>query len=203
VTLDALIRALAPREVTGARPVEIADLAPVALREPIRGLLWVTGWLRVLAGPTARSRALGVAADLPDDRLLGLGHGMSMACVHPASFVLADSEGTHSLRPDSFASATPDVFSTQEADWLRHLEHRHIDVVAALTRHLPAHRRTGRPRPLGLDRFGLRLRIESDGGDHDVRLAFSRQAGTATDIATELRRLAGCPFLAATADDRM
>ena len=77
----------------------------------------------------------------------------------------------------------------------RHLESDHSDVVGQLAKHLPANLREDRIRPLGLDRFGLRLRVESDTGDHDVRLAFSRSVDSPLQLAMELRRLVGCPFL--------
>ncbi len=175
--------------------VEVADQAPVALREPIRGLLWITGWLRPLAPAPARARAVSIAESRPDERLLDVGHGVTLLRLTPASLVLADAEGTHSLRPHTFSAAPPDPFHDYEAEWLRHLESDHSDVVGQLAKHLPAGLRGGRIRPLGLDRFGLRLRVESDTGDHDVRLAFSKPVDSPSQLALELRRLVGCPFL--------
>ena len=175
--------------------VEITDQAPVALREPVRGLLWITGWLRPLSPVSARARAIAIAETRPDERLLDVGHGVTLLRLTPASLVLADAEGTHSLRPHMFSAAPPDPFHDYEAQWLRHLESDHADVVEQLARHLPAELRGGRIRPLGLDRFGLRLRVESEAGDHDVRLAFSRSVDSPPQLATELRRLVGCPFL--------
>ncbi len=176
--------------------VEIADRAPVALREPVRALLWVTGLLVTLDGAAARERALRVAEARPDSRLLDVGHGMSVLRLTPASLVLADSEGTCSLTPAEFASAAPDPFCEYEDHWLRHLESAHHDVVGMLTRLLPETLRGGHVRPLGLDRYGLRLRVEAAGADHDVRLAFSQPVDTPTQLASELRRMVGCPFLA-------
>ncbi|HEX3783562.1 MAG TPA: DUF2470 domain-containing protein [Pseudonocardiaceae bacterium] len=183
---------------TGRLPamVEIADRAAVALREPVRALLWVTGLLVVLIGPAAREQALRVAEARPDSRLLDVGHGMTVLRLTPASLVLADSEGTCSLAPAEFAAATPDPFCEYEDHWLRHLESAHRDVVGMLTRLLPETLRGGHVRPLGLDRFGLRLRVEAAGADHDVRLAFSQPVETPTQLAVELRRMVGCPFLA-------
>ncbi|EOD68193.1 DUF2470 domain-containing protein [Amycolatopsis vancoresmycina] len=175
--------------------VELADQAPVALREPIRGLLWITGWLRPLSPVSARARAVAIAETRPDERLLDVGHGVTLLRLTPASLVLADAEGTHSLRPHMFSAATPDPFHDYEAHWLRHLEADHADVVGRLAKHLPADLRGGRIRPLGLDRFGLRLRVEADTSDHDVRLAFSRSVDNPAQLASELRRLVGCPFL--------
>lgn len=176
---------------------ELADHAPVELREPVRGLLWITGWLRPLSMAAARARAVAIAETRPDPRLLDLGHGASLLRLTPASLVLADAEGTHSLRPHMFSAATPDPFHSYETGWLRHLEHEHADVVGQLARHLPEELQGGHIRPLGLDRFGLRLRVEADTGDHDVRLAFANPVHSPAQLAVEIRRLVGCPFLAA------
>lgn len=174
--------------------VELTDQAPVALREPIRGLLWITGWLRPLTDVSARARAISIAEARPDERLLDVGHGVTLLRLTPASLVLADAEGTHSLRPHMFSAAPPDPFHDYEAQWLRHLESDHADVVEQLGRHVPAELRGGRIRPLGLDRYGLRLRVEADSGDHDVRLAFSRPVEGPQQLSGEIQRLLGCPY---------
>ncbi|MPY99833.1 MAG: DUF2470 domain-containing protein [Actinophytocola sp.] len=177
--------------------LELTDVAPVALRERTRGLLWITGWLRLLPSKAARHRAIMIAEERPAAELLDVGHGARMACLHPSSLVLADSDGTHPLLPHQFAKAAPDPFCEYERYWLRHLEGEHPDVVDALARHIPAELRDGRIRPLSLDQYGLRLRVESDTGDHDVRLAFRNPAVTPQQLSDEMRRLVGCPFLAA------
>ncbi|OQO90797.1 DUF2470 domain-containing protein [Saccharomonospora piscinae] len=177
--------------------LEITDQAPVALRQPVRGLLWLTGWLRGLDDQAARARAvtLAEAAEEPDPRLLDVGHGLSLLRFTPASVVLADSEGTHSLSTVTFDAAVADPFLGYEARWLRHLEHDHTDVLGGLTRRLPPELQEGRLRPLGVDRHGIRLRVETDEDDHDVRLAFSRPVEHPPELAVELRKLVGCPFL--------
>ncbi|MBE1580990.1 DUF2470 domain-containing protein [Amycolatopsis roodepoortensis] len=174
--------------------VELTDQAPVDLREPIRGLLWITGWLRPLSEVSARARAVSIAETRPDERLLDVGHGVTLLRLTPASLVLADAEGTHSLRPHMFSAAPPDPFHDYEAAWLRHLETDHADVVQQLAKHVPAELRGGWIRPLGLDRYGLRLRVEADSGDHDVRLAFSRPVEGPQQLSGEIRRLVGCPY---------
>ncbi|GAB3438647.1 DUF2470 domain-containing protein [Actinophytocola sediminis] len=176
--------------------IELVDLAPVSLREPVRGLLWITGQLRLLTDAAARTQAVELAGERPDPRLLDLGHGAVMLTMEPLSMVVADADGTHPVTPAEFAAAAPDPFCHEEAGWLRHLELSHTEVLHTMRRHLPEQLRGGHLRPLGLDRFGLRLRVEAIEGDHDVRLAFERPIGTATELSVELRRLVGCPFLA-------
>lgn len=176
--------------------VEVVDIAPVPLRESVRGLLWITGRLRALPEPAAREIALAIAGERPDPRLLDLGHGAAMLRLTPVSMVVADGDGTHPVPPQVFAVSTPDPFCREEAGWLRHLEMSHTEVVHTLRRHLPERLRGGHLRPLGLDRYGLRLRVESIDGDHDIRLAFSRPIATLDELSEELRRMVGCPFLA-------
>ena len=60
------------------------------------------------------------------------------------------------------------------------------EVFRALGRHLPPSLRDARARPLGVDRCGFRLRVETDHGDHDVRLAWGRKVTTPTDLCAAL-----------------
>lgn len=177
--------------------LEITDEAPVRLRQPVRGLLWLTGWLRGLDEAAARARALAITdhGGEVDPRLLDLGHGLGMVRFTPVSVVLSDSEGTHSMSPVTFDAAPADPFCTYETHWLRHLETDHADVMGLLRRHLPPELHESEVRALGLDRHGLRLRVEAADDDHDVRIAFSRSVDTPPHLALELRKLLGCPFL--------
>lgn len=174
---------------------ELPDIAPVALREPVRGLLWISGRLSVPTEADMRSRVLSMAEVDADERLLDVGHGVTMLLLRPTVAALVDGDGTHALDPEEFAGASPDPFSRWESAWLRHLDQKHPDVLQALSRHVPQRLRRGRLRPLGMDRFGLRLRVETDTGDHDIRLAFERPAQTQRDVSVEIRKLVGCPFL--------
>lgn len=175
--------------------IELTDTAPVALRRPVRGLLWITGWLRALSPRQARQAALSVAVHRCDDRLLDVGHGSRLLWLHSVFAVLSDAEGTAWLTPADLSAAEPDPFCHLEQDWLRHLDHAHPDVLHALARHVFALPRGGRTRvrPLGVDRLGLRLRIEDGEQTHDLRLAFQRPATTPVQLATELHRLVRRP----------
>ena len=202
VHADASVTLLLPDDhpLVGEAPlttmVELVDMAPVPLREPVRGLLWITGRLTALTESSARALAVELSAVKPDPRLLDLGHGATMLCLEPLSMVVADADGTHPLTPAEFTAADADPFCHEEAGWLRHLELAHTDVLHTLRRHLPDQLQGGHLRPLGLDRFGLRLRVEAIEDDHDVRLAFERPIATLPELSAELRRMVGCPFLA-------
>jgi hypothetical protein len=180
-----------------AAMLEITDHAPVDLREPVRGLVWITGRLRIPEPDVARRIALQVADVRPHPDLLRLGHGATLVRLDPGSAVLSDAEGTAALAPVDLAAAWPDPFCRYEGHWLAHLEDAHPDVLDALARHLPPalrDLRDARVRPLGVDRYGLRLRVEAPGRDHDVRIAWAEQATTVDELRVQMHRLMGCPL---------
>lgn len=177
--------------------LELADTAPVDLREPVRGLLWITGHLTAVDPARARRIAVGLAEHHPRPALLELGHGSTMVRLTPGSAVLSDAEGTAVLAPVDLAAARPDPFCHLEQQWLAHLERAHPEVFTALARHLPTplrDSRDARVRPLGVDRCGLRLRVEAGAHDHDVRLAWEHAITTPQQLRTQIQRLVGCPF---------
>jgi Protein of unknown function (DUF2470) len=161
--------------------LELADRAPVDLREPVRGLLWIIGWLWLPNARAGRRMALQIADERPQDRLLDLGHGATLVRLDPGSAVLADGDGSAAFSPVDLAAARPDPFCRMEGHWLRHLEDSHPEVLLALVRHLP----------LGVDRCGFRLRVETPERDHDVRLAFEKEASTPEELREQLNRLVG------------
>src|SRR5690606_41518323 len=82
-----------------AAMLELAEHAPVQLREPVRGLLWITARLRVPEPDIARRIAVQVADVRPHEDLLRLGHGATLVRLDPGSAVLSDAEGTAALTP--------------------------------------------------------------------------------------------------------
>lgn len=177
---------------------ELADSTPVDLREPVRGLLWITGWLHHPNPVSARRLAMHMADVRPHPALLDIGAGVTILRLVPGSVVLTDAEGSTALTPVELAAARPDPFCHLERAWLVHLEEAHSDVVAALARHLPPTLREAagaRVRPLGVDRCGIRLRVETPDRDHDVRLAWQRDALTQDELRVQLSLLVnlGCP----------
>lgn len=171
---------------------ELVDIAPTDLREPVRGLVWVNGSVRLLPPEAARAAAVEMAAADPDESLLDIGHGLGVVSVEPAFLAVADGDGTSGVDQAAFTAARADPLLGWETLWLRHLDSHHADVMARLARHLPAPVRGGWPRPAGIDRCGLRLRIEGAHTSHDVRLRFQRTADTPRAAIDEVHRLTGC-----------
>ena len=175
--------------------LELTDHAPLALREPVRSLVWLRGTLHAVPDYESRVLADDVAAEYPHPALLDLGHTSVLLRLSLASAVVADSSGAEPVAVEDLLAAHPDPFCEMETAWLQHLDEDHSDLVDMLTRKLPSYLRTGRVRPLGIDRYGLRLRIEDHAGDRDVWMPFANPVDDAISLSRAIRILVGCPFL--------
>lgn len=178
-----------------AAVLELTDLAPLALREPVRSLVWLRGELREVPEMLSRQLASAVAAEHPHPSLLDVGHSTTLLRLVLSSAVVADSTGAEPVETAALLAAEPDPFWEMETSWLQHLDEDHADLINQLARRLPPSLRQGRVRPLGIDRYGIRLRIESEHGDNDVRLGFAQPVDDTMALSRALRVLAGCPFL--------
>lgn len=185
--------------------LELTDYAPLPVREPVRSLVWVRGRLqRVLPDDVADTLDL-IAAEHPNPALLQVetprsappdGEPRYALCrLEIASVVVTDATGAEPVGVADLLAARPDPFCEVEAGLLWHLDTVHNDVVARLVSRLPAPLRRGQVRPLGLDRYGMRFRVEGNGGDHDVRLPFHRPVDDMAGLSQAIRLLMGCPFI--------
>lgn len=181
---------------TGVQAVlELTDYAPLPLREPVRSLVWIRGRLHRVPESVMRETLDLIAAEDPNPVLLQVGSEFTLLRLDVESVVVADSTGAESVGVAALLEATPDPFCVMETCWLRHIDNDHRDVVARLATKLPGTLRRGRVRPLGLDRYGVRLRVEGDDGDHDVRLPFSKPVDDVNGLSQAIRVLMGCPFV--------
>lgn len=173
--------------------LELTDHSPLQLRNPVRSLIWLSGTLQPVDEP--RVLAAEIAATLPHPELLDVGHRSELLRLQLASVVAADTTGAESVGIEDVLDSAPDPFAALETAWLQHLDEDHADIVARIARRIPVQARTGRVRPLGVDRYGLRLRVEAGGGDHDVRIPFHEPVDDPTELGRAVRLLAGCPFM--------
>jgi hypothetical protein len=175
--------------------LEMTDYAPLPLREPVRSLVWIRG--RLHGVPEAEVTALLdlIAAEEPNPALLQVNSDYTLMRLEIESVVVADSSGAEAVDVGALLGARPDPFCVMESCWLKHMEAAHREVVDRLASRLPSPLRRGRVRPLGLDRYGVQLRVEGDDGDHDVRLPFAKPVDDVTGLSQAIRILMGCPFL--------
>lgn len=194
---DSEVATLARRPSRAGLPavLELTDHAPLELRESVRSLVWLRGELRPVPASLMRPMAGAVAAEHPHPALLDIGHGTILLRLILSSSVVADSTGAEPVDVEDLLAAEPDPFWELETSWLQHLEVDHPELIDQLARRLPPSLRRGRIRPLGIDRYGISLRIESDQGDNDVRLPFAQPVEDSMSLSRALRVLAGCPFL--------
>jgi hypothetical protein len=186
--------------------LELADYAPLPLREPVRSLVWIRGRLHQVS-PSAVSGLLDlIAAEHPHPALLQVQKPGSrpvadgdtqylLARLEIESVVVTDATGAEAVDATALLAARPDPFCALESCWIKHLDTAHRDVVARLAAKLPARLRRGDVRPLGIDRYGMRLRVESAEGDSDVRLPFRTPVDDVVGLSQAIRVLMGCPFV--------
>jgi hypothetical protein len=195
--------------------LEMTDYAPLPLREPVRSLVWISGRLQYIPTRDVPGLLDLIATESPNPALLQVNNHFSRRFARPAgaeqaasgdtayalmrmevdSVVVADSTGAESVGLSTLLDAQPDPFCALESCWLQHLESAHREVVDRLANRLPSPLRHGRVRPLGLDRYGVQLRVENEDGDHDVRLPFAKPVDDVTGLSQAIRVLMGCPFL--------
>lgn len=195
------------RPVAGSQALlELTDYAPLPLREPVRSLVWVRGRLRAVQPAAILSTLDAIAAECPDPALLGVDtprcapsggteQRYTLLRLEIDSVVVTDATGAEPVTVEDLLAARPDPFCALESSLLWHLDTAHSDVVARLVSRLPAPLRRGHVRPLGLDRYGVRFRIEGDDRDHDVRLPFHKPVDDMTGLSQAIRVLMGCPFI--------
>jgi hypothetical protein len=195
------------RPIAGSQALlELTDYAPLPLREPVRSLVWVRGQLQEVH-PTEILGTLDlIAAECPSPALLdvdtprcapsdGKGSRYTLLRLEIASVVVTDATGAEPVSVADLLDARPDPFCALESSLLWHLDTAHSDVLARLVSRLPAPLRRGHVRPLGLDRYGVRFRVEGDDRDHDVRLPFHKPVDDMTGLSQAIRVLMGCPFI--------
>jgi Domain of unknown function (DUF2470) len=184
--------------------LELTDYAPLPRREPVRSLVWMRGRLHDVPEGEVPALLDLIATANPNPALLQVNSGPArvdgdardvLMRLEIESVVVADSTGAESIGVSTLLGAQPDPFCAMESCWLQHMESAHRDVVDRLATRLPMALRRGRVRPLGLDRYGVQLRVEGDDGDHDVRLPFAKPVDDVTGLSQAIRVLMGCPFL--------
>ncbi|UOY02483.1 DUF2470 domain-containing protein [Blastococcus sp. PRF04-17] len=156
--------------------VMVTDRAPVPLQNPVRAQVWLSGWLTPVRRHDRRAALLAFAETLPDERLLDVGRSATLLRLDLAEVVLGENGGGTDVPLQDFLAARPDPLARVEADTVRHLDRDHPGFLAALRSLVPAG--LSGPddvlRPLGVDRYGIRIRVEGRSGHHDLRLPFAR-----------------------------
>ncbi|MGR6964231.1 DUF2470 domain-containing protein [Geodermatophilus sp. URMC 61] len=169
----------------------VSDRAPVPLRDPLRAQLWLSGWLTPVHAVARRAAVLAFAEIRPVGPLLDVGQGATLLRLDVAEVVLREGEHCTEVDPRAHAQARPDPLAAVEAQMLQHLDRDHREVLDLLRSRIPAGDLGPRDvvRPLGLDRFGFRLRIERPAGQRDLRVPFARPLTCPGQLQAATRQL--------------
>jgi hypothetical protein len=189
-TSGPLLRALRDSPV-GDLPARltVTDRGPSALRQPIRALVEIAGWLTPVPAADVPAAVLAFAEGCPCDALFEVGLTASLLRLDVADVVLHEAQAVDHVEPEDFVAAAPDPVTAAEADLL-------TAEAAALARlRVRVQAWAGRRDDvclLGLDRFGVRFRVESLRGGYDVRVAFPEPLTRSEQFAVAVGGLLSC-----------
>ncbi|SDN03095.1 Protein of unknown function [Streptomyces wuyuanensis] len=158
--------------------MEITDVAPVAVRQRIRGRAWLAGWLTAVRNED-RARFERLLAERHPERSPSLTEAdrpaWMLVRLETGEISVDDLWGAGGVEPADLGAAEPDPVGRHEAELLQHLHSAHGDQVRGLAG-LLGERGGAAVRgvvPLALDRFGLRLRLTAvEGRTFDARFDF-------------------------------
>jgi hypothetical protein len=191
VPADGEVAVALEEEADRSTVLMVSDRAPVPLRDSLRAQLWLSGWLTPVRPADQRAAALDFAEVRPDEHLLDVGRGALLLRLDLAEVVVREGEHCAEVGPPEYAAARPDPLVGVEAAMLRHLDRDHPEALALLRSRIPAAELGPRDvvRPLGIDRFGYRLRIERPTSTRDLRIPFPRPLTCPGQLQAATRQL--------------
>ncbi|GAA2488053.1 DUF2470 domain-containing protein [Streptomyces gobitricini] len=163
--------ACAPRGDLAAM-LQFTDVAPTAVRDRVRARVTLSGWLTRGGADT------------------GAGDGVALR-LDTVRATLDTGEGAEGVGLDELVLAGADPLAGHEAALLLHLTDEHPDAVARLARLVEPRQLHGVRRvvPVGLDRYGITLRLEHARAHDDVRLPFAVPLREAAEFGDRVRTL--------------
>jgi hypothetical protein len=168
----------------------VTDHAPVPLHDAVRAQVWLSGWLTPVEPGDQQEALLAFADTTPVGALLDVGSTATLLSLDLAEVVLGECGTVTEIDPADLLAAVPDPLAAVEATMLQHLDESHPEQLALLASRVPREWVDGGVvRPLGLDRFGFRLRIEQRAGHRDVRVPFPAPVAGPEELGAAVQRL--------------
>jgi hypothetical protein len=167
----------------------VTDRTPFPLTHPFRGLVRLSGWV----GPVAEYDLTRLVLEFADvhacDRLFDVGLSATLLRLDVAEVQVEEPGGAADVEPEDFRAARPDGVSRAEND----LVAEHCEALVRLASRVQ--RRVGRHdrvRLLGLDRFGIRFRVQSRSGCYDLRVPFAAPLDGPAGLGAAVDQLLTC-----------
>jgi len=166
----------------------VVDVTTVPQPDRVRGTVTLAGPLYdVVEALPAGMRMHLTGSDEPDGttrlvRLVPDSIGLAWRCE-----TAAGEPAARQVPLEDFRRAVPDPLLGYEAEWLPHLQADHGDLLVGIARYeLGWNTDPDDVRALGIDRFGLVLRVTDqafdDGGHRDLRIGFDRAVTCGCDV---------------------
>lgn len=177
----------------GVAELVATDLAPVAVPDRVRTLVTLRGPLVALSASERTAARTALALQHPDLAPTTWTDDVHLLRLEPTSVLVAEScrcgdvRGAATAQPvdlGDYMTAQPDPLTDVETPWLCHLADDHGGELGELAALVAPDVASGDVlvRPIGLDRYGLRLRVRArSGAERDVLLAFDREVGCACE----------------------
>ncbi len=164
------------------------DVAAVPQPDRVRGVVELRGLLTEVVDPLpAGMRAHLTGSDDPAaGRLLRLTPEEA-----ELDWRCEDSSGSFPLSLPAYRAAFPDPLVGYELTWLPHLQADHSEVLVQMARHELGIEESVDVRALGLDRYGIVLRVRHEQNQYDVRVCFDRPVSCGCDVREAFGALAG------------
>lgn len=167
----------------------VTDRAPFPMRHPVRGLVQLSGWLTPVAEQDVPQLVLDFADSSPVEALFEVGLGVTLVRLDVAEVQLEESGTCADVDPDDFRAARPDVVSGAETELMA----QQCQALSRLSGRVQ--RWAGRHddvRLLGLDRFGVRFRVQGRSGCYDLRVPFERALHDVEQFGAAVDHLISC-----------
>jgi hypothetical protein len=167
----------------------VTDRTPVPVPHPVRGLLQLSGWIEPIAEYDVTRLVLDFADTQPCDSLFDVGLSATLLRLELGEVQLEEAGGTTQIEPEDFLAARPDAVSRAEIELMAEQCEPLIRLARRVQQRIDRHDAV---RLLGLDRFGVRYRVQSRTGCYDLRVPFHRPLDGPAAFAEAVDRLLTC-----------
>jgi hypothetical protein len=167
----------------------VTDRTPFPVPHAVRGLVQLSGWVAPVAEYDVTRLVLDFADVQPCDSLFDVGLSATLLRLELAEVQLEEAGGTTDVDPDDFLAARPDAVSRAEIELMAEQCDALIRLATRVQRRVGQHDDV---RLLGLDRFGVRYRVQSRHGCYDLRVPFAEPLDGPAGLGAAVAHLLTC-----------
>ncbi len=167
----------------------VTDRTPFPVPHPVRGLVQLSGWVAPVAEYDVTRLVLDFADVQPCDSLFDVGLSATLLRTDLVEVQLEEAGATTDLESDDFLTARPDAVSRAEIELMTEQCEALLRLATRVQRRVGRHDHV---RLLGLDRFGVRYRVQSRHGCYDLRVPFAEALDGPAGLGAAVAQLLTC-----------